>query len=58
MFFAYDRVARRETRRWGVPLSGTIGVLVSLIEEEAVTPEEAGQVLQEMIALGHCSPMQ
>jgi predicted nucleic acid-binding protein len=30
-FLTDDRVARRETRRLGVPLSGTLGVLKSLL---------------------------
>jgi predicted nucleic acid-binding protein len=56
-FLTDDRVARRESRRWGVPLSGTIGVLVSLIEEGAIFSEEADLALQEMIALGYRSPV-
>jgi predicted nucleic acid-binding protein len=52
-----DRVARREARRWGVPLSGTIGALVSLIDAGHISREEADQALQEMIAVGYHSPM-
>jgi predicted nucleic acid-binding protein len=56
-FLTDDRVARREARRWGVPLSGTIGVLVSLVDEGHILREEADEALQEMIALGYHSPV-
>lgn len=32
-FLTDDRVARREARRPGVPISGTLGVLKSLVDE-------------------------
>jgi predicted nucleic acid-binding protein len=57
-FLTDDRVARREARRWGVPLSGTIGALVSLIDEGHTSRAEADQALQEMIAVGYHSPVQ
>jgi len=57
-FLSDDRVARREARRLGVPLSGTIGVLKSLLDEECVSLEEADEALQQMIALGYHSPVQ
>jgi len=56
-FLTDDRVARREARRWGVPLSGTIGVLMSLVDEGHILPEEADEALQEMVALGYHSPV-
>jgi len=56
-FLTDDRVARREARRLGVPLSGTIGVLKSLVDEECVTLEEADEALQQMMALGYHSPV-
>jgi predicted nucleic acid-binding protein len=52
-FLTDDRVARREARRLGVPLSGTIGVLKSLVDDGCVTFEEADEALQQMIALGY-----
>ena len=57
-FLTDDRVARREARRRGVPLPGTIGALVSLIDEGHISREEADQALQEMIAVGYHSPVQ
>lgn len=56
-FLTDDRVARREARRWGVPLSGTIGALVSTIDQGHISREEADQALQEMIAVGYHSPV-
>jgi len=53
-----DRVARREARRLGVPLSGTIGALVSLVDDHLLTLAEANHLLQQMIALGYRSPLQ
>jgi predicted nucleic acid-binding protein len=56
-FFTDDRVARREARRWGVPLSGTIGALVSLIDEGHKSREEADSALQGMIVVHYHSPV-
>lgn len=57
-FLTDDRVARREARRLGVPLSGTIGALKSLVDEGWKSFEEADEALQHMIALGYHSPVQ
>lgn len=56
-FLTDDRVARGEARRLNVPLSGTIGVLKSLVDEGRVSLEEAEEALQQMIALGYRSPV-
>lgn len=53
-----DRLARREARRLGVPLSGTIGALVSLMDDGHLTVPAANQLLQQMIAVGYRSPLQ
>ena len=52
-----DWVARREARHLGVPLSGTVGALKSLVDEGHVSLEEADQALQQMIAQGYHSPV-
>ena len=52
-----DRVARREARRMGVSLSGTLGVLQSLVHEGQIPLEEADTALREMIARGYRSPV-
>jgi predicted nucleic acid-binding protein len=56
-FLSNDRMARREARRLGVPLSGTIGVLKALVDEEKVSREEADEALRQMVALGYRSPV-
>ena len=53
-----DRVARREARRLGVPLSGTIGALISLMDDRLLTVAEANRLLQQMISHGYRSPFQ
>lgn len=57
-FLTDDRVARREARRLGVPLSGTMGVLKSLVHEGHVSLDEADMALQQMIAVGYRAPLQ
>jgi len=56
-FLTDDRVARREARRLGVPISGTLGVLKSLVDEGYISLEEANEALEQMIALGYHSPV-
>lgn len=56
-FLSDDRMARREARRLGVRLSGTIGVLKTLVDEEKVSLEEADEALQQMMAMGYRSPI-
>jgi len=56
-FLTDDRVARREARRLGVPISGTLGVLKSLVDEGYVSLEEANEALEQMIAWGYHSPV-
>jgi len=56
-FLTDDRVARREARRLGVPLSGTMGALRSLVHEGHVSFDEANAALQEMVAFGYHSPV-
>ncbi|MCX7854881.1 MAG: DUF3368 domain-containing protein [Anaerolineae bacterium] len=52
-----DRVARREARRMGVPVSGTIGVLKSLVDEGYISLDAADAALQQMIAFGYYAPI-
>lgn len=53
-----DLIARREARRLGVPLSGTIGALISLMDDQILTPAEANRILRQMIVMGYRSPLQ
>ena len=53
-----DLIARREARRLGVPLSGTIGALISLMDDQLLTLAEANRLLRQMIVMGYRSPLQ
>jgi predicted nucleic acid-binding protein len=52
-----DRDARREARRLGLRLSGTIGTLVAGVERKITTLDEANSWLQEMIRQRYRSPI-
>jgi predicted nucleic acid-binding protein len=56
--FSDDRAARREARRRGIPLSGTLGVLRTLVEKGRISLNEADAILHDMMALGYYSPVQ
>lgn len=57
-FLSDDWIARREARHLGVPLSGTIGVLKTLVNDGHTSFEEAEKALQQMVAQGYRSPVQ
>jgi len=52
-----DRDARRYAQRLGIPVSGTIGILVDLIRRRFLTVDEANTLLGEMIERGYHSPV-
>jgi len=52
-----DSDARKMANILGVPVSGTIGVLVRCVEEGVITKEEGNRILKEMIAKGFYSPV-
>jgi len=45
-----DWAARRQAKRWGVPLSGTVGVLLLAVQDGRLTLEEGNALLRHMIA--------
>ncbi|MCW7070572.1 MAG: DUF3368 domain-containing protein [Methanophagales archaeon] len=53
-----DRDARRLAQRRGVPVSGTIGVLVEAVREGLLSIEEANTMLSDMIEKGYFSPFE
>ena len=55
-FLTDDRDAREFAHRLRIPLSGTLGVLVRLVDLGALSLEEADDLLQEMIHAGYRSP--
>ena len=52
-----DRDAREFARRLEIPLSGTLGVLVRLIDIGSLNLEEADAFLSQMMAAGYRSPV-
>ena len=52
-----DSDARKMANILGIPVSGTIGVLVRCVEEGIITKEEGNSILKEMIAKGFYSPV-
>jgi len=52
-----DLDARKTANILGVPVSGTIGVLVRCVEKGIATKDEADKILREMIERGFYSPI-
>ncbi len=52
-----DLDARKIANVLGVPVSGTIGVLVRCIEKGIITKDEANLILRDMIEKGFYSPI-
>ncbi len=52
-----DSDARKIANILGVPVSGTIGVLVRCVEKGIITKEEGNRILREMIEKGFYSPV-
>ncbi len=56
-FATDDWDARRTAQRLGIPITGTIGVLVILVKDRKLTPEQADGFLTQMIAAGFHTPI-
>ena len=54
--FTDDRDARQIAIQYGIPVSGTIGVLVEATRRNILSLEQANRVLLEMIHLGYRAP--
>lgn len=52
-----DLDARRTAKRHGVPLTGTIGILVLCVRRGYLARDQADRLLTEMMALGYRSPV-
>jgi predicted nucleic acid-binding protein len=52
-----DAEARREAKRFSLPITGSIGILVLNVRQGRLTLAEANALLEEMIALGYRSPV-
>ncbi|MFN8485581.1 MAG: DUF3368 domain-containing protein [Anaerolineae bacterium] len=52
-----DRTAREMAMQMGIPVSGTLGLLVRLVDEDHLSFPEADDQLRAMIATGYRSPI-
>lgn len=52
-----DRDARKLAAQLKIPVSGTIGILLRLVQIKALTFSEANELLREMINKGYRSPV-
>lgn len=55
--FTDDRDAREIAVQMQVPISGTLGVLVRLIQQKHLTLDQANELLRRMIAAGYRAPL-
>lgn len=53
-----DRDARKLAAQLKIPVSGTLGILLRLVQIDALTPSEANEILGRMISKGYRSPVQ
>ncbi|NOZ68111.1 MAG: DUF3368 domain-containing protein [Deferribacteres bacterium] len=55
VFASDDRAARNEAELLGVPLTGTIGILLKAVKKNVISIRQGNQVLKAMIGNGfHC----
>lgn len=58
IFLSDDRIARRLAQQLGVPISGTLGILLTLVRNGHLRIEEADGLLAKMIFHGYRSPVE
>jgi len=52
-----DRIARKQCANMKIPVTGTIGILKASVQDGLLTPEQANEVLANMITSGFYSPV-
>ena len=57
-FVTDDRLARRAARRLGVPITGTLGLLTALVDEQVLSRTECDETLRQMIEQGYRCPVE
>jgi len=57
-FLTDDRDARKLAAQLKVPISGTLGILLRLVQIEELSLPDANQILAQMIAKGYRSPVE
>jgi len=55
--FTDDLLARQYAQRQGIIVSGTLGVLATLMAQKHLTAAQADELLQEMVSHGYRSPV-
>ena len=58
VFACDDRLARSEAVRLGIPLTGTVGILIKAVRIGLIDLKKANAVLKRMIAAGFYAPVQ
>jgi predicted nucleic acid-binding protein len=48
-FLTDDRAARRQAFEWGIPVSGTLGILLLAVEDGHIRVDEGNALLRDMI---------
>jgi len=56
-FLTDDKAARKTGKALGISISGTLGVLLSLVKDNLVSLQTADVALQQMIKTGYYSPV-
>lgn len=57
LFACDDRLARSEAVRLGIPLTGTVGILIKAVRIGAIDLRKANAVLKRMISAGFYAPV-
>ena len=57
VFACDDRLARNEAARLGVPLTGTVGILIKAVRTGAIELKEANAILRKMVKAGFYAPV-
>jgi len=57
LFLSDDKAARQMGQTMDIPISGTLGVLLSLLKQKKLSLIEADNVLQQMVHKGYYSPV-
>lgn len=58
VFACDDRLARGEAARLGIPLTGTVGILIKAARTGAIDLKKAKAILKRMIVAGFYAPVQ
>ncbi len=56
--FTDDRDARAIAIEWHIPISGTLGLLLRLIDTHSISLEEGDRLLKKMLIAGYRSPVE